>query len=185
MYSLTKDRHVQEYYCLDCCKNATTEWTPGQPIINGYCWIILTGSYVGLSATTVDNATLGLAGNMVNGSRMVYYQNLDQYIMELNNTDFPAGSNGKHTEAWVANASTKVSSDNEVNVGRSALTTPGSSTMVQAMLSSKLSMAQGFRGLTRQLHLFYQTSGSDITWTMRDEYDIGNWKAPTALNVGI
>ena len=105
--------------------------------------------------------------------------------MELNNTDFPAGSNGKHTEAWVTNPSTKGSGDTEVNVGGSALTTSGIRTKVQAMLGSKLSMAQGFRGLTRQLHLFYQTSGSDITWTMRDEYDIGNWKDPTALNVGV
>lgn len=121
----------------------------------------------------------------MNGSRIVYYQNLDQYIMELNNTDFPAGSNGKHTEAWVTNPSTKGSGDTEVNVGGSALTTSGIRTKVQAMLGSKLSMAQGFRGLTRQLHLFYQTSGSDITWTMRDEYDIGNWKDPTALNVGV
>ena len=122
---------------------------------------------------------------MVNGSRIVYYQNLEQYITELNNTDFPAGFKGKYTEAWVTDASTKVSGDNAMNVGGSTLTTPGNSTMVQAMLGSKLSMAQGFRGLTRQLQLFYQTNGSDITWTMRDEYDIGNWKKPTALDVGM
>ena len=107
------------------------------------------------------------------------------YIMEPNNTDFPARSNGKPRKALVTDASTKISGDNEVNIGDSALTTSGNYTMVQAMLGSKLSMVQGFRGLTRQLHLFYQTSSSDITWTKRDEYDIGDWKDPTTLNVGI
>ena len=86
---------------------------------------------------------------MVNGSRMVYYQNSEHYITELNNTDFPAGSKGEYAEAWVTNASTtKVSGDSERNIGGSALTASGNSTMVQAMLGSKLSMAQGFRGLT-------------------------------------
>ena len=105
---------------------------------------MLTRFYVGLSATTVNNTTLGLAGTTVNGSRIVYYQNLEQNIMELNNTDFPAGSNGKYTEAWVTNASTKGSGDNEVNIGGQGSVTSGISTKAQAMLGSKLSMAQGF-----------------------------------------
>ena len=150
---------------------------------------MLTGMHLGLNATSVDNPALGLAGTMVNGSRMLYYQNAKlKNIMELNNTDFPTGSKSGYTEAWVANASTKGSGDASVNVGGKAApasNASGISTPAQAMLGSKLSMAQGYRGLVRQLFLFYQTNGSDITWRSRNEYDIGQWTDPVALNVGV
>ncbi len=53
---------------------------------------MLIGALAGLNGTTADNSTPGLAGDMVNGSRILYYQNDFEMVMELNNTDFPTGS---------------------------------------------------------------------------------------------
>lgn len=142
---------------------------------------MLTGVFVGLNASKVDNSTLGLAATMVNGSRILYYQNPDsKIIMELNNTDIPTNSKAGYAETWIDYSSSG-------NGSRAVNTTndSGFSSPTRAMVGSKLSVAQGFRGLTRQLFLFYQTNGSDISWRIRNEHDIGQWTDPSSLNVGL
>ena len=178
---------MQEHYCSDCCKNATMGRTTGESQYIGLrMWpSILIGALAGLNGTTVDNSTLGLAGTMVNGSRILYYQNAFEMVMELNNTDFPTGSKAGYAEAWVGNPSTKGTGSRAVNIGVQALNGSGISTLSKAMIGSRLTVAQGFRSLTRQLYMFYQTNGSDITWRIRNEYGVGNWTDPIALNVGM
>lgn len=184
MYGITKDRRIQEHYCSDCCNNATTGWTTGESPYTGRILRpnILTGAFLGLNGSMVDNSTLSLAATMVNGSRILYYQNLDsKIIMELNNTDVPTGSKAGYAEAWTNNPSPKGTGSSAVNTTNGS----GTSTLTRAMVGSKLKVAQGFRGLTRQLFLFYQTNGSDITWRIRNEHDMGQWTDPTSLKVGI
>lgn len=162
-------------------------WTTGESRYLAGMWLsVLIGAIVGLNSTIVGNSTLGLAGTMVNGSRIVYYQNKEsKIIMELNNTDFPSSSKAGYTEAWVNDPSTKGTGSRAVNVGVQVSNGFGTSTLSKAMVGSKLSVAQGFRGLTRQLYMFYQSNGSDIIWRSRNEYAIGQWTDPMSLNVGI
>ncbi len=107
----------------------------------------LTGAFVGLNGSMVDNSNNSKAG---------------------------------YAEAWV-DYSSSGNGSGAVNITKGS----GFSSPAKAMVGSKLSVAQGFRGLTRQLFLFYQTNGSDITWRIRNEHDVGRWTDPTPLNVGI
>lgn len=136
----------------------------------------------GLNATSMSKATLGLGGSSVNGSRILYYQDGQASIMELNNTDFKT-KDGR-SEGWVNNAtSVSVSGSSSVNTGVSMTSSTGLKVNSNAMLGSRLSMTSGWRGQVNELWQFCQTNGSDVTYRWRNRDEIGKWSEPAAIDV--
>lgn len=137
-------------------------------------------SSIGINASVTSNSTLGIAATTHTGSRMLYYQDLNATIHELNNTDFN-GTHGSLSEGWVSYAST------DVKKGNTSFKAGGDARgldVVQAMSGTKMSVSMGFRGKTNQLFLFYQQNGSDITVLVRDEGNISGWDGGKALELG-
>lgn len=111
---------------------------------------------------------------------MVYYQNPDGMIRELNNTDFNS-TRGSLSEGWVSNATTDAKKG---NTGSEADGDERGLDVVHAMSGTKMSVSMGFRGKINQIFLFYQQNGSDITVLVRDEGDIGGWDGGKPLELG-
>ena len=111
---------------------------------------------------------------------MVYYQNPDGMIRELNNTDFNS-TRGSLSEGWVSNATTNAKKGNP---GSEADGDERGRDVVPAMSGTKMSVSMGFRGKINQIFLFYQRDGSNITVSVRDEGDIGGWDGGKTLELG-
>lgn len=163
LFGIRKDLVVQEYACEDCCGNSTQKWE------------------LGINASVTSNSTLGIAATTHTGSRMLYYQDLNATIHELNNTDFNS-ARGSLSEGWVSYASTDAKKG---NTSSKAVADARGLDVAQAMPGTKMSVVMGFRGKTNQIFLFYQQNGSDITVLVRDERNIGGWDGGKALELGV
>ena len=194
LFGIRKDLAVQEYPCEDCCGNSTHRWRVGRltfSIMNffpcAHCIVpkepkkSLTRYHsVGINASISSPSTLGVAATTLIGSRMVYYQNADGMIRELNNTDFNS-TRGSVSEGWVSNAATNAKKG---NTGSEADGDERGLDVTHAVPGTKMSASMGFRGKINQIFLFYQRSGSDVTVLVRDEGHIGGWDGGTTLELG-
>lgn len=112
---------------------------------------------------------------------MIYYQDLNATIRELNNTDFNS-TRGSLSEDWVSQATTDAKKG---NTGSRAGGGERGLEVVQAMSGTRMSVSMGFRGKINQIFLFYQQNGRDLTVLVRDEEDIGGWGGGKALELGV
>ncbi len=90
LFGIKKNLQLQEYVCNTPCTNASNPWVQGESIVSR-----MDGPRVaddkgakGLNGVAVTNSTLEIGGASVNNSRLIYFQDPQSNIRELNNTDF-------------------------------------------------------------------------------------------------
>lgn len=123
----------------------------------------------------------GLTVSGVGLARLLYYQDADGTIRELNNTlQYP-------NEVWMQNVTSSSSGGNSgtmVSPNGTAIG-PTGSVVAKGIPNGRVAMASGFRGLNQELWLFYQSNATDVVVQVRDAQSPGQWSSPTQVTVGI
>jgi hypothetical protein len=116
----------------------------------------------------VPTTASGITVSNVGAPRLLYYQDANGDLRELNNT-------GTTSEVWIANVTFTTDYGNRGTAINSTYNLgPTGMVVTPAMTGTRLSMAAGFRGVIQQIYMFYQLDGSDVQVRIRDADSAGD-----------